>query len=82
MVYPDNQIFSVESASSANPVILFSLQNFIIPYGTIHNATDGQTEVFFWDLAYHFTPDIALHLAKVKLNASGEVESIDFRERW
>ncbi|MDY6853865.1 MAG: metal-dependent hydrolase [Thermodesulfobacteriota bacterium] len=59
-----------------------TLRNYIVPYETVKEGDNGQREIFFWDLAYYFTPEVTLHMAKVRLNEAGKVESIDFRERW
>lgn len=58
------------------------INNFIVPYGVISSDTENQNEIYYWDLAYFFTPNINLHLAKIKVGNDGQVSSIDFRERW
>lgn len=58
------------------------LNSFIVPYGVIRRDEQRKSEIHYWDLAYFFTPDINLHLAKVEVDNQGRVTSVDFRERW
>ncbi len=80
-IFPNELSLEVERCSRDEKV-RNTLRNFIVPYGTIQKKDNGRLEFFFRDLAYYFTPEVNLHLAKVKLDEYGDVESIDFRERW
>ena len=81
IIFPKDPSPIVEKVALDNNVKA-TLQNFIVPYGAVQNGRNGQPDVFYWDLAYYFTPDVTLHLAKIRLDDLGAVESIDFRERW
>jgi membrane-bound metal-dependent hydrolase YbcI (DUF457 family) len=58
------------------------LNNYIIAYPFVKERGPSATEIWCRDLAYFFTPDVDLHLAKIKVSDSGEVNSVDFQERW
>jgi membrane-bound metal-dependent hydrolase YbcI (DUF457 family) len=81
IIFPKDPLPIVEKVA-LDMNVKATLRNFIVPYGTVQNGPNGQRKVFYWDLAYYFTPDVTLHLAKVRLDDSGSVQSIDFRERW
>jgi membrane-bound metal-dependent hydrolase YbcI (DUF457 family) len=70
------------AAAVENKYVKAVLNNYIIAYPFVKDRGPSATEIWCRDLAYFFTPDVDLHLAKIKVSDSGEVSSVDFQERW
>jgi len=70
------------AAALENKYVKAVLNNYIVAYPFVRDRRPSATEIWCRDLAYFFTPDVDLHLAKIKISDSGELKSVDFRERW
>jgi membrane-bound metal-dependent hydrolase YbcI (DUF457 family) len=70
------------AAAAENKHVKAVLNNYIVAYPFVRERRPSATEIWCRDLAYFFTPDVDLHLAKIKVSDSGEVSSVDFQERW
>jgi len=61
------------------PSVEAFLDNAIAPFA--EESPDGQ-ELWWRDLSYDFSPDVILHVLKIRFNDDEEVVYEEFRERW
>lgn len=71
----------VVEATRGTPTVQEFLDNALLPHATVY-PTGGRTLVVWRDLAFAFSPTVALFAARVELDGDKNVTGQEFRERW